>query len=160
MFPKQFLSKHIYFSRLNDSWKLSTTQHLWDFFATTFLFFIIHSEKRWRRKQHQQINHIKNISSSNYISIRIIQNITHKVDINEMRKNRNKKIESFFFCLFLLTLCKTRFVQLSIFKVMTAMDRKRKLIYRSIIVCTLLETKKIILWWLKFFFHYQISCSK
>ena len=112
------------------------------FFATTFLSFIIDSEKRWRRKQHYQINHIKNISSSNYISIRMIQNITHKVDIKEKRKNRNKKITSFFFCLFLLTLCKAQFIQLSIYKVLTAMDRKRKLIYRSKIVCTLLRTKQ------------------
>ena len=95
------------------------------FFATTFLSFIIDSEKRWRRKQHYQINHIKNISSSNYISIRIIQNITHKVDIKEKRKNRNKKITSFFFCLFLLTLYEKRFVQLSIYKVMTTTGRKR-----------------------------------
>ena len=62
------------------------------FFATTFFLSYYIKKKRWRRKQHYQINHIKNISSSNYISFRIIHNITHKVDINEMKKRKKKKL--------------------------------------------------------------------
>ena len=93
------------------------------FCKNIFFFLILHSEERWRRKLHYQINHIKNISSSNYISFHITQNITHKVDINEMRKKSENV--SFFFCLFLLTLYEKRFVQLSIYKVMTTAGRQR-----------------------------------
>ena len=159
MFPKQFLSKHIYFSRLNDSWKLSTTQHLWDFFATTFLFFVIHSEKRWRRKQHHQINHIKNISSSNYISIRIIQNITHKVDINEMRKNRDKKSNLSFFVYFCWHCVKHGLFSFQFIKLWMQWTEKK--INLSIYNCLHITwNKKNNIMMTQVFFQYQISCSK
>ena len=109
-------------------------------FCNNFFPFILHSEKRWRRKQHYQINHIKNISSSNYISFRIIHNITHKVDINEMKKWKKEEILSFSFYLFMLTLYKTRFVQLSVYK-LRLQRRERKWIDRFMIACTLRKTR-------------------
>ena len=113
------------------------------------IFFFLHSEERWRRKLHYQINHIKNISSSNYISFHITQNITHKVDINEMRKKSENV--SFFFVYFCWHCMKKGLFSFRFIKLW--LQRADREINLSIYDCLhITQNKAIIFWWLKFFF--------